>query len=353
MPPVMGAGAFLMAEILSVPYSVVALAAIIPAALYYVAAYFMIDFYSAANNIKGVERKDLPVFSKLMKAQGYLLVPPVVLLFSLMILMLSPYRSAMYAIISLIVVSWVKKSTRIGSVKILNTLAQGARGSIEIAATCAAAGIIVGVLTQTGLGMKLAMIIISYSGGNLLIALIFTMLIAMILGMGMPTTAAYAICASVLAPALIQLQVTPIAAHLFIFYFACLSALTPPVALASFAAAAIANAKAWDVGWQGMRFAIAGFLIPYMFVFGPAMVLIGSPGEIALAIITGIVGCMALAAAVQGYFLWHASMPERGALLIAALALIKPGWITDLIGASILVIILSIQLVRKRKAALA
>ena len=349
MPPVMGAGAFLMAEILAVPYSVVALAAIIPAVLYYVAAYFMIDFYSASKNLKGVARKDLPVFSTLMKEQGYLLVPIVVLLFSLMILMYSPYRSAMYAIISLIIVSWAKKSTRMGFIKILKTLAQGARGSIEIAATCAAAGIIVGVLTQTGLGMKLAMIIISYSGGNLLIALIFTMLIAMLLGMGMPTTAAYAICASVLAPALIQLKVVPIAAHLFIFYFACLSALTPPVALASFAAAAIANAKAWDVGWQGMRFAIAGFLIPYMFVFGPAMVLIGSPGEIALAVATGIIGCAALAGAVQGYFLWHAKMAERGVLLIAALLLIKPGWVTDLIGFVLLGIILTIQLVRKKK----
>lgn len=353
VPPVMGAGAFLMAEILAVPYSVVALAAIIPAVLYYVAAYFMIDFYSASKNLKGVARKDLPVLSTLMKEQGYLLVPIVVLLFSLMVLMLSPYRSAIYAIISLIIVSWAKKSTRMGFVKTLKTLAQGARGSIEIAATCAAAGIIVGVLTQTGLGMKLAMIIISYSGGNLLVALIFTMLIAMILGMGMPTTAAYAICASVLAPALILLKVAPIAAHLFIFYFACLSALTPPVALASFAAAAIANAKAWDVGWQGMRFAIAGFLIPYMFVFGPAMVLIGSPGDIALAIVTGMIGCMALAAAVQGYFLWHASMAERGALLVASLLLIKPGWVTDLIGLAILGIILSIQLVRKKKAALA
>ncbi|MBU1712537.1 MAG: TRAP transporter permease [Proteobacteria bacterium] len=350
VPPVMGAGAFLMAEIMGVPYSVVALAAIIPAILYYVAAYFMIDFYSASKNLKGVARKDLPVFSTLMKEQGYLLVPIVVLLFSLMILMLSPYRSAIYAIISLIIVSWVKKSTRMGLTKIVKTLSLGARGSIEIAATCAAAGIIVGVLTMTGLGMKLAMIIINYSGGNLLIALIFTMLIAVILGMGMPTTAAYAISASVLAPALIQLKVAPIAAHLFIFYFACISALTPPVALASFAAAAIANARPWDVGWQGMRFAIAGFLIPYMFVFGPAMVLIGSPGEIALAVATGIIGCAALSGAVQGYFLWHATMVERGVLLIAALSLIKPGWITDLIGLGLLGIILSVQLIRKRKA---
>jgi TRAP-type uncharacterized transport system fused permease subunit len=143
--------------------------------------------------------------------------------------------------------------------------------------------------------------------------------------------------------------VPAIAAHLFIFYFACLSALTPPVALASFAAAAIANAKTWDVGWQGMRFAIAGFLIPYMFVYGPAMVLIGSWGEIVMAVITGVLGAMALAAAVQGWFLKKASTPERVILLIAALALIKPGWITDLVGFGLLVLILIWQMSTRRK----
>jgi TRAP-type uncharacterized transport system fused permease subunit len=231
--------------------------------------------------------------------------------------------------------------------KILITLSDGARGSIEIAATCAAAGIIVGVLTLTGLGMKFAMIIINYSSGNLLLALVFTMLIAVILGMGMPTTAAYAISASVLAPALIQLNVPPIAAHMFIFYFACLSALTPPVALASFSAAAIASARAWDVGWQGMRFSIAGFIIPFMFVFGPAMVLIGTKAEIALSIITGIIGCMALSAAIQGFFINHANVIERIILFIASLCLIKPGLKTDLIGLAMLIIIGGIQIIKK------
>lgn len=351
VPPVMGAGAFLMAEILAVPYSTVALAAIIPAVLYYFAAYFMIDFYAAQAGLKGVSREHLPVFRKIMADKGYLLVPIVVLLFSLMVLMLSPYRSAMYAIISLVMVSWIRSSTRMGFGAIVRTLSQGARTSIEIVATCAAAGIIVGVLTQTGLGMKFAMIIITYSGGQLLIALIFTMLIAIVLGMGMPTTAAYAISASVLAPALVQLQVPPIAAHLFIFYFACLSALTPPVALASFAAAAIANAKTWDVGWQGMRFAIAGFLIPYMFVYGPAIVLVGTPVEIGLAALTGIIGSMALAAAVQGWFLTRCLSWERGVLLAAALSLIKPGWLTDLVGAGLMIFILVSQSIRRKRAA--
>lgn len=349
VPPVMGAGAFLMAEILGIPYAKVALAAVIPAALYYSAAYWMIDFYSARAGLWGMNKEDIPVFRKIMMEKGYLLISLIVLGVALMVFMYSPYRSAMLAIITLIIVSWIRKETRLGLKSIVATLASGARGSIEIAATCAAAGIIVGVLTQTGLGMKFAMIIINYSGGSLILALIFSMLIAIILGMGMPTTAAYAISASVLAPALIQLKVPPIAAHLFIFYFACLSALTPPVALAAYAAAAIAKARAWDVGWQSMRFAIAGFIIPYMFVYGPAMVLIGTGSEIAIAIITGLLGTLLLSASTQGYLLKAATGIERGILLAASLLLIKPGWVTDLIGLALLVLVGGWQYFKRKK----
>jgi TRAP transporter 4TM/12TM fusion protein len=349
VPPVMGAGAFLMAEILGVPYPKVALAAVIPAFFYFGAAYFMIDFYSASIGLKGLKKEELPVFHKIMLEKGYLLIPIIVLLVCLMVLMYSPYRAAMVGIITLIIVSWVRASTRMGPKKILDVMSKGARGAMEIAATCAAAGIIVGILTQTGLGTKFAMIIFNYSGGNLYIALVFTMAIAIVLGMGMPTTAAYAICASVLAPALIQLNVPEIAAHLFIFYFACLSALTPPVALASFAAAAIANAKTWEVGWQGMRFAIAGYIIPYMFVLGPAMVLEGTAVEIVLVVITGTFGVIALAASVQNWLLTRCAAWERVVLAAAAITLIKPGWLTDVIGFSLLAIIAAIQLARRRK----
>ena len=350
VPPVMGAGAFLMAEILGIPYPKVALAAVIPAFFYFGAAYFMIDFYSASIGLKGIKKEDLPIFHKIMMDKGYLLIPIIVLLICLMVLMYSPYLSAMAGIVSMIVVSWVKSATRLGPKKILDILSKGARGSMEIAATCAAAGIIVGILTQTGLGTKFAMIIFNYSGGNLYIALVFTMIIAIVLGMGMPTTAAYAICASVLAPALIQLNVPEIAAHLFIFYFACLSALTPPVALASFAAAAIANAKTWEVGWQGMRFAIAGFIIPFMFVLGPAMVLEGTASEIVMVVITGTVGVIALAASVQNWLMTRCAVWERVALAIAAVALIKPGLTTDLIGGTIMAVIVALQVVRRKKA---
>ncbi len=350
VPPVMGAGAFLMAEILGRPYSEVCLAAIIPAVLYFTSAYWMIDFYSASVGLSGLKREELPVFRKIMAEKGYLLVPIVVLLVCLMVLMYSPYRSALYGIISLIVVSWVRKVTRMGLKDIIRTLAKGAKGSIEIIATCAAAGIIVGVLSQTGLGQKFAMIIFNYSGGNLLLALIFSMIIAIVLGMGMPTTAAYAISASVLAPALVrEFNVMPMAAHLFIFYFACLSALTPPVALASFAAAAIASANPWEVGWQGMKFALAGFLIPFMFVYGPAMVLVGTGFEIATTVVTGLIGTLCLAASVQGWLLKRANALQRILLLIAALALIKPGWRTDLLGLGLVILVLVIQYMSLRR----
>jgi len=350
VPPVMGAGAFLMAEILRVPYPQVCLAAIIPAALYFCSSYFMIDFYSARAGLKGLKKEELPVFHKIMLEKGYLLIPLILLLVSLMVLMYSPYRAAMIGIVSLIIVSWVRKETRMGIKPIISTLSNGARQAMEIIATCAAAGVVVGVLAQTGLGQKFAMIIFSYSKGSLLIALIFTMLVAIVLGMGMPTTAAYAICASVLAPALTrEFQVPDIAAHLFIFYYACLSALTPPVALASFAAAAIANARPMEVGWQAMRFAIAGFIIPFMFIYGPAMVLKGTGVEIATTIVTGLLGTMALAAAVQGWLLRYASWVERGLLLIAALALIKPGLTTDIVGFGLLALITVYQLIQRRK----
>ncbi|MEW6532435.1 MAG: TRAP transporter permease [Thermodesulfobacteriota bacterium] len=350
VPPVMGAGAFLMAEILHMPYSEVCLAAVIPAVLYYNSAYWMIDLYSAQAGLRGMTREEMPVFRKIMLEKGYLLIPLIALLVCLMVLMWSPYRAAMVGIITLILASWVRKDTRMGLRPILKTLSDGARGAIEIIATCAAAGIIVGVLTQTGLGQKFAMIIFSYSQGNLLIALIFTAGVAVVLGMGMPTTAAYAIAASVLAPALTQdFGIVPIAAHLFVFYFACLSALTPPVALAAFAAAAIANAKPWDVGWQSMRFAIAGFIVPFMFIYGPAMVLKGTTFEITMVVITGMLGTMCLAAAVQGWLLTHVPVIQRIVLFVAALTLIIPGTITDLIGFGLLIVILGFQWVSFKK----
>ncbi|MEW6259242.1 MAG: TRAP transporter permease [Thermodesulfobacteriota bacterium] len=351
VPPVMGAGAFLMAEILRIPYPQVCLAAVIPALLYFCSSYFMIDLYAAKSGLRGMTREEIPVFRQIMLEKGYLLIPLILLLICLMVLMYSPYRAAMVGIVSLVVVSWVRRESRMGIGAIVTTLSNGAKQSMEIISTCAAAGIVVGVLAQTGLGQKFAMIIFSYSQGQLLIALIFTMFVAIVLGMGMPTTAAYAICASVLAPALIrEFQVPPIAAHLFIFYYACLSALTPPVALASFAAAAIANARPMDVGWQAMRFAIAGFIIPFMFIYGPAMVLQGTGTEIFMSIVTGLLGTYALAGSVQGYLLKDTTPVDRIILIVAAFTLIKPGYITDIIGFCLLAFVFAMHYIQRKKS---
>ena len=351
VPPVMGTAAFIMAEILGVSYAKVCLAAIIPSLLYYCAAYWMIDFYSARNGLVGIPKSDLPRFSELMVKKGYLLLPLILLIYLLMALQLSPFRAVMWSTLLLIGLSLFRKETRLGVEKIFKILSFGPLGMVEIVSTCAAAGVIIGVISLTGLGMRFAMIVIGYSQGSLLLALFLTMLITLILGMGLPTTAAYAISASILAPALIKLNVPPLAAHMFVFYYACLSALTPPVAVAAYAAGAIAKAPVWNVGWVSVKFAIAGFIIPYMFVYGPSLLLMGgSVLEIILAFITALLGTLFLAGGVQGWFFKTGNLGyiQRGFLLAGALLLLKPGWMTDIAGVLILVILL---LVHRRKKA--
>jgi TRAP transporter 4TM/12TM fusion protein len=353
VPPVMGTAAFIMAEILGVPYSKVCVAAIIPSVLYYVAAYWMIDFYSAQKGLVGVPKSELPRFSGLIVKKGYLLLPLVLLIYLLMALQFSPFRAVMWSTLLLIGLSLFKKETRLGVKKVLKILSFGPQGMIEIVSTCAAAGIIIGVISLTGLGMKFAMIVINYSHGSLLLALFLTMLITLILGMGLPTTAAYAISASILAPALIKLNVPPMAAHMFVFYFACLSALTPPVCVAAYAAGAIANAPVWNVGWVSVKFAIAGFIIPYMFVYGPPLLLMGGNfPEIILAFVTAVLGTLLLAGGVQGWFfkIGNLNYIDRGCLFAASLLLLKPGWITDVVGIAILLALFLVHWRRKRVA---
>lgn len=352
VPPVMGAAAFLMADILGIPYSKVAIAAIGPALLYYVAAYWMIDFHAASARLHGLPREQLPIFKTVVTRHGYMLFPLALLLYLIMAAGASPFRAALYALVSTVVLSWLRPDTRLGFRKIVRAMEEGATRTIEIGVTCAAAGIIVGVLSLTGLGGKFSELLIDLAGGRLLPALIATMTVAIILGMGMPTTAAYAIGASVLAPALIKLGVQPLAAHMFLFYFAVISAITPPVALASFAAAGLAKAQMWDTAIQAVRLAIAGFIVPYMFVYGPAMLVGQGPWQhTALALATGTIGTLCLAAAAIGYLLRPATIPERILLLTAALTLIKPGLVTDVVGLSLLAVVVVLQRYRRAPVA--
>jgi len=344
VPPVMGAAAFLMADILGVPYAKVALAAIGPALLYYVAGYWMIDLYAASQGLHGLPRKELPRFTSIMVQHGYMLAPLVVLLYLIIATGASPFRAALYALAVTVLVSLIRPDTRLTLVRIVNAMEEGAKRTIEIGVSCAAAGIIVGVLALTGLGGKFSEVLVNLTGGSLLLALLGTMVAAIILGTGLPTTAAYAIGASVLAPALIRLGAPPLAAHMFLFYFSVLSAVTPPVAFASFAAASIAKAPMWDTSIESMRFGIAGYIVPFMFVYGTALLVGTTPWpETVLALATGTLGTLALAAAVIGYLTRRATIVERLALLASSLLLIKPGLGTDLIGLSLLVGVAIVQ----------
>lgn len=345
VPPVMGAAAFLMADIIGVPYSRIAVAAIGPALLYYVAAYWMIDLYAASSNLHGLPRAQLPRFRAVLFQHGYLLLPLVILLYLIMGAGASPFRAALWALASTLVLSWLRADTRLDFRKIVDAMEDGAKRTIEIGITCAAAGIIVGVLSLTGLGGKFSELLIDLAAGRLLPALIATMVVAIILGMGMPTTAAYAIGASVLAPALIKLGVAPLGAHMFLLYFAVISAITPPVALASFAAAGLAKAPMWDTAIQAVRLAIAGFIVPYMFVYGPAILVGQAPWQhTVLALATGTIGTLCLAGVAIGYLLRPASLLERLLLLPAALLLIRPGWLTDGLGLGLLAVVVVLQL---------
>ena len=344
VPPVMGAAAFLMADILGMPYSQVAVAAVGPALLYYVAGYWMIDLYAASQNLHGLPRKDLPRFGTILFQHGYLLLPLVVLLYAIMGRGESPFRAALYGLGVAVVVSLFRADTRLTLRRIIGAMEEGGKRTIEIGVSCAAAGIIVGILALTGLGGKFSEVLINLTGGNLLLALFGTMIAAIILGTGLPTTAAYAIGASVLAPALIKLGALPLAAHMFLFYFSVISAVTPPVAFASFAAASIAKAPMWDTSIESMRFGIAGYIVPFMLVYGSSLLVGVAPWpETLLALATGAIGTLCLAGAVIGYITRPATLVERGLLLAAALLLIKPGLATDLIGLGLLVAVLAMQ----------
>lgn len=349
VPPVMGAAAFLMADILGVPYSTIALAAIGPALLYYVAGYWMIDLYAASQGLRGLPRKELPVLRTILLQHGYMLAPLAVLLFMIMGLGASPFRAALYALAVTVAVSLIRPDTRLNLVKIVNALEEGAKRTIEIGVSCAAAGIIVGILSLTGLGGKFSEVLVNITGGNLLLALIGTMVAAIVLGTGLPTTAAYAIGASVLTPALIELGVLPIAAHMFLFYFSVISAVTPPVAFASFAAASIAKAPMWDTSVESMRFGVAGYVVPFMFVYGSAIIVGARPWpETLLALGTAAVGTLALAAATIGFLLRRATALERIVLLASALLLIRPGLATDVVGFALFIAVLALHRFRRQ-----
>jgi TRAP transporter 4TM/12TM fusion protein len=342
MPPVMGAAAFVIADILGISYFEVCVAAAIPAILYYLSLFFMVDFEAARHGLRGISAKAMPHIEN-VASRLHLLIPIVVLIFFLGVLDWSPLKSAGWAVVVVFAVSWLRKTTWMKGTQVVKALQAGGRGTLEVSLACAMAGIVVGVFSLTGLGLKLSTVLLELAGGNLLVLLILTMLASLVLGMGLPTVACYIILAVLVAPALIKMGVAPIAAHLFIFYFGLISAITPPVALAAYAAAGIAKTDSLRTGWAATRLGLAGFILPYFFVYGPSLVMIGSWSDIVLSVVSGVVGIMALAAGLQGYTFKRASSIQRAILFIAALLLIKPGILTDIAGYVLVAAVMIVQ----------
>lgn len=346
MPPIMGAGAFLMAEIMGVPYTEIMLAALIPALLYFASVYFMVDLEAIKLNLKGLKRSELPNLKTLLK-KSYLFIPIVILIASIL-MGYSIIRAGTLGIISCFLMSWLSKQTRMGLKEVIHALTEGARSVIQIVSICATAGIIVGVIALTGIGGKFSTLLFSIGSSSQLLALVFAMLLAVVLGMGMPTTAAYAVAASVVAPGLIHIGIDPILAHMFIFYYAVLSSITPPVAMAAFAAAGVAGTNPMKTGFEAFHLGLAAFIIPFMFVYSPTLLMIGSGTSIALAVVTSLVGIYLIAGAIQGYFFGKANWFQRILLLIASLALINDAVLWDVIGISLAIIAFLITLITKR-----
>jgi len=332
MPPIMGAAAFLMAEFIGMPYIEIAKAAAIPACLYFLGILIEVHFEAKRCNLRGLNRDELPRFLTVLKERGQLFVPLLAIIYVLTE-GFTPTYAALTGLGLSILAGALRKETRMGFRDIINALEAGARGALGVAIACATAGIIVGVVTLTGLGLKFANGLIELAGGNMFFTLFFTMIASLILGMGAPTTANYVITSTMAAPALVQLGVPLLAAHMFVFYFGIIADITPPVALAAYAGAGIAKSDPFKTGVIASKLAVGAFIVPYIFVYAPAMLLIGTtPLGLLQNLITACGGMFGVGAAMIGFCLAPMNWAERVLFAAAGLMLIDPGTLTDVIG---------------------
>jgi TRAP transporter 4TM/12TM fusion protein len=353
IPPVMGAAAFIMAETLGVPYATIALSAAIPGVLYFVAVGVMVHFEAARQGLPVLPRAELPRLGAVVRRDLYLLAGPALLVWFL-IEGRSPMFAGFWALVVAVVASWVRRETRIGPRGATSALADAAQNAMPVALACATVGIVVGVISLTGLGLKLASGILSISGGHLLTTLGLTMVAALVLGTGLPTSATYIITSIIAAPALVKLGLPPIVAHMFVFYFGILADLTPPTAISTYATSSIAGADVWPTQWKAMALALSGFIIPFSFAYDPALLLVGAgPVAIALRTAAAMLGIVMLGAGIIGYLLAPTRWWERGALLTGAMLLIFPGVVGDLLGVACFVVVVGGQRVARRRAAIA
>lgn len=338
MPPIMGAAAFLMSEFTQIPYVKIIGAAVIPALLYYFGVWTGVHLEARRLGLKGLNRDELPKIKTILLERGHLLFPLVAIVY-LLVKGYSPNKAALFAIVSSILASMLRKNTRISFADIVNGLEQGARSALGVVAATACAGIIIGVVTQTGLGLKMGSTLVGLAKGNLLLTLFFTMLTSIILGMGVPTTANYVITSTIAAPALLMMDVPVLAAHMFAFYFGIIADVTPPVALAAFAGAGIAKGNPIKTGIEASKLAIAAFLVPYIFVYNPALLLIDvTPLGVIQIVITSVIGIIGVGSAVAGFLLTNESFLERIIFFIGGIMLVTPGLRTDFIGGGLLLL---------------
>jgi TRAP transporter 4TM/12TM fusion protein len=352
MPPVMGAAAFVMAEFLGVSYFQITVWALIPAILYYVAVFFAVHFEAKRSGLLGLPRSEIPTLGRVMRERGHLFIPILIILFGLFGGYSAPL-SALAGALACFPVAMLRASTRreLRWQGVFEALEDGAKNALSVAMACAAAGIVVGAVTLTGLGITFTNVVVELARSSLFLALVVTAVAGIILGMGMPTTPAYIIMVALLVPAIIKLGAVTPAAHMFAFYFAILSAITPPVALAVYAAAALAKTDLWGAGLAAIKVGAAGFIVPFMFIYEPSLLMIGDWKESAAAFVSASVGTATLAASLMGYLLKPLAWWQRLALFAAALMLIKPGLITDVIGFGILLGIAFQQYAEGKRAA--
>jgi TRAP transporter 4TM/12TM fusion protein len=324
MPPVMGAAAFVIAEFLNLPYLKVAVAGLFPAMIYFFSIFIMVHFEARKRNLATISAAELPNLKEEIKRGGHLFLSIAVIII-LMVIGYTPMFAAFWAIISILVLSFLRPETRMRPVDILSALEEGARLAVSVSVACAAAGIIIGCVFVSGLGLKFTNLIVTTAAGVLPIALILTMIASLILGMGLTTTAVYITLAALVIPALVKMGVVPIAAHFFAFYYGLVSAITPPVALASFAAAGIAGSNPMQTGFHSLRLGIAKYILPFVFVYAPGMVFVGSLNEILFGIVGGFAGIYALTITTEGWCVDKVAWPMRILMAFCALLFFAPG----------------------------
>jgi TRAP transporter 4TM/12TM fusion protein len=350
LPPIMGAAAFIMAETIGVPYTTVALAAIVPALLYYISLIAQIHLRATRMGLKGISRDSLPAVSSVLKERGHLLIPLAFLLYMLFFSGRTILFSAFLTIVVTVVVATLRKPTRMSVRQILEALEEGTLSALGVAIACASVGVIVGVVTISGFGVTLASAIVSLSGGVLFWTLVFTMLACLVLGMGLPSIPAYIITATMAAPALVTLGVEPLVAHLFVFYFGLFANITPPVALAAFAAAGISGGRPMATGMASLKLAAAGFVIPYIFVFNPDLLLRGVDVLTGIAVVaTALAAILLLSTAIEGHFMEDMVWYLRIVMTAGALLLLNTNMLHDLLGAVLVALVLAVQMVKAKR----